>query len=678
MLRAPAAVQVRRRQTPHRGGLALLLAVALLVLALIAAPAKAQESSGSSTASNGGSGGGSVAPTPNSVRINADGTMTVDGAPFKIHGVAYSPVPVGESVHVTPFGDYFTPDYVYLWSRDLPAIAAAGFNTLRVYGWSSEADHSLFLDACTQYNLRVILTHYVPELDKNAVLTPAIKQSAIDEFVKSIVAVGDHPALLVWSFGNELNGQWMGYKDAADRAAGCNWGSQYCENQQVAPGEPCFVAQTCMYTELFGFFNDTLAAAHSYTTRPLTSTFADVDRMITDSPSMDRIARFDSLLPSFDFYAFQLYRGRSFNDYFTQYAAVTNKPLLVAEYGVDAFNDPCGWSENYDAWQPCFNYPDMPDALGGVDESPNFKPCTNPRSTDDPCLVPGVRTQTAWDQGLTNEIMSAPKTMGGVVLGWNDEYWKSIGVQDQCNEPCDWSNRADCANPASAAYTALLASGNCAQKAHVTCQNYDTMTHDLCGYWLHSAPDQYVNEAWFGLNAVTNCPGFTDIYGGHRLSALTPRPVVAALTTLQGGAAGADATPKTCEQLVPCWSCANQHTQAEISSGACDGVCNFVFGGRTPNAPSSSSTGAVTSSSSSSSSSSTGALASSSSSSGSSMSSSSSSSTGSDSNNDGSGGVEPCELDPSQEFCGAAPSLHTGSWLLATLGAAALVITRLQ
>ena len=30
---------------------------------------------------------------------------------------AYSPVPVGESVHFPPHGDYFTPEYVYIWSR---------------------------------------------------------------------------------------------------------------------------------------------------------------------------------------------------------------------------------------------------------------------------------------------------------------------------------------------------------------------------------------------------------------------------------------------------------------------------------------------------------------------------------------------------------------------------------
>jgi hypothetical protein len=41
---------------------------------------------------------------------------------------AYSPVPVGESIHFAPFGDYFTADYVYLWSRDLPALRAMGIS----------------------------------------------------------------------------------------------------------------------------------------------------------------------------------------------------------------------------------------------------------------------------------------------------------------------------------------------------------------------------------------------------------------------------------------------------------------------------------------------------------------------------------------------------------------------
>jgi hypothetical protein len=45
-----------------------------------------------------------------------------------VKGIAYSPVPAGESVDNYPHGDYFTEDYAYLWSRDLPQLKANGIS----------------------------------------------------------------------------------------------------------------------------------------------------------------------------------------------------------------------------------------------------------------------------------------------------------------------------------------------------------------------------------------------------------------------------------------------------------------------------------------------------------------------------------------------------------------------
>ena len=42
----------------------------------------------------------------------------------------------------------------------------------------------------------------------------------------------------------------------------------------------------------------------------------------------------------------QLYRGKTFGDYFQSYSTSSAKPLLVSEYGVDAYNDACGWDQN--------------------------------------------------------------------------------------------------------------------------------------------------------------------------------------------------------------------------------------------------------------------------------------------------------------------------------------------
>ena len=76
-------------------------------------------------------------PTPNAVKYDGSQLM-VDGAPFFMQGVCYSPVPTGETVEKWPFGDYFTADYAYMWKRDLPLIKATGANVIRTYGWLPE------------------------------------------------------------------------------------------------------------------------------------------------------------------------------------------------------------------------------------------------------------------------------------------------------------------------------------------------------------------------------------------------------------------------------------------------------------------------------------------------------------------------------------------------------------
>jgi hypothetical protein len=64
------------------------LAVASSSVTSVSAAQIDSGSVGSSTGSNQGQSVPTVTqPTPNSVRINADGTMTVDGAPFKVQGV---------------------------------------------------------------------------------------------------------------------------------------------------------------------------------------------------------------------------------------------------------------------------------------------------------------------------------------------------------------------------------------------------------------------------------------------------------------------------------------------------------------------------------------------------------------------------------------------------------------
>ena len=63
------------------------------------------------------------------------------------------------------------------------------------------------------------------------------------------------------------------------------------------------------------------------------SAFADVDALY------DKIHRAGHLAPSVDAWTAQVYRGNSFGTFFLDMSNATDKPVLLTEYGVDAYHD---------------------------------------------------------------------------------------------------------------------------------------------------------------------------------------------------------------------------------------------------------------------------------------------------------------------------------------------------
>ncbi len=116
-----------------------------------------------------------------------------------------------------------TADYAYMWARDFPRLRSMGVNTLRVYSWGQTADHTAFLDTCAQYGLKVFVTHALGYAKDNPVDTVAKQQALIANFADEVKRYGDHPAILMWSFGNELNGYWLGFLDQVSALLRVSW-----------------------------------------------------------------------------------------------------------------------------------------------------------------------------------------------------------------------------------------------------------------------------------------------------------------------------------------------------------------------------------------------------------------------------------------------------------------------
>lgn len=357
---------------------------------------------------------GSVfAPTPYAVKFVGK-QLYVDRKPFYVKGLCYSPVPIGETIEYPPFGDYFISDYAYIWKRDLALIKSMGVNTIRIYGWDTvhNVTHFEFLDEVHRYGLKVVLTFYVGRNNDNPpvyINTPALLQVPLTNFTREVALYGDHPAILMWSFGNELNGPWNGFLKQLSTLYSCSY-SDYgrCWNTETLDAS-CLKNVECLYKGFFGWLNMAAVQAKAVSTRPITSGLADLDRIVDKNARqvVSKIQLYGHYAPDISSWALQLYKGKSFGSYLNYYANAVEenfKPLIVTEYGVDAYNDPCGWPENRKQ-TICRNM--VGDEIGGPDvpASGVYIGCNNTPSGEVlACSRPGTEIQTKWDIGMTKEL----------------------------------------------------------------------------------------------------------------------------------------------------------------------------------------------------------------------------------------------------------------------------------
>ncbi len=158
----------------------------------------------------------------------------------------------------------------------------------------------------------------------------------------------NHPAILMWSIGNELNADWM-------------YGSQLAD--------------------LFSLIKEMAEEAHmeeGVNYHPVTTPLAD-------SSLINSIAAYDTSVPSLDVWGANVYRGNTFGTLFNDYYPVSTKPLVVLEYGIDAY-----------------------DAVN-ADEYENI----------------GTAYQADYAGALWGEILNnSDICIGGTIMAYSDEWWK--------------------------------------------------------------------------------------------------------------------------------------------------------------------------------------------------------------------------------------------------------------
>jgi hypothetical protein len=239
---------------------------------------------------------------PLSVTINAGKQLLINSIPFTVKGINYSPVPIGDDPETTPpYGDYFTSGYANIYTRDLPLLRSMGANTVRLWTWDDTADHHDFLD--NAYNSGTNPIYVIAGFQINQGLDislPTVRDRIKADFREMVAINKNHPAILMWAIGNELNSSYM-----------------YGSNMN----------------NLFSLVNEMAQEAHLEDgNHPVTIPLADENLTNT-------ISAYNSSVPNLDIWGANIYRGNSFGTLFSSYSTASSKPLLITEYGIDAYNN---------------------------------------------------------------------------------------------------------------------------------------------------------------------------------------------------------------------------------------------------------------------------------------------------------------------------------------------------
>ncbi len=335
--------------------------------------------------------------------------LLVNCSPFLVKGVNYSPVPIADN----------NQEWAYIYNvavTDFAQMNVMGVNTIRVYfsyaalfdtdgtvNAAMKGNYDRLLAAAAAQGIYVIPNFWVPY---NVDYTNSTNLSQIETQFAAVINLfkntSAYPNILMWALGDENN-----------------------NSANLSPMSD---------TQMFQFYQNVIAyeKANADTSHPYTAVLVNNNDINNTSLT--------GLVTSLDIWSLNVYLSTSgvWNSNVVSAYTLT-KPLLITEFGNDAYNNNSGTED--DADQASFFADVWPNSIGNN----------------------------------LSALNSSDKLLGACVFEWNDEWWK-------------------CGTPS---------------------------THGSCGEALSVLPDNYGNEAWFGLGTALG------------INVSGPRTYRTAFTTLQ-------------------------------------------------------------------------------------------------------------------------------------------------
>ena len=317
------------------------------------------------------------------VRIDkVTNTLYVDGEPFVIKSVGYQPYPIGTWPGSMP------PDAIdpRVYDRDLPLIAAMGCNTIRTWG----APPLTLLNKAEEYGLKVLAGFWIDPNSDYA--DPVVRGNIKSDFSDFINVRKSSSAVLMWGIGNENNYN-AGFS-AGSYYSLANELAQIAYQEEGATYHPVLIINGGLY-------------------------WIGVDEAGAGDLQLSYIDAWGSNLYAREYAQYGWLGGT--RDIFDVYKEKTSKPLVVTEYGVDAFHT---------------TQIDWDDVLGRFIASAGYQ---------------DEAVQADWAEANVLEIMASNVCLGSSLMEYSDEWWKdgegSLFDQDlggaawwDGNQPDNFSN----------------------------------------------------------------------------------------------------------------------------------------------------------------------------------------------------------------------------------------------
>jgi hypothetical protein len=360
-----------------------------------------------------------AAATPNvhAAVVKANGfRITLDGEPFVIKGMNYSPVPIGVAPgDGLPYGDYFTPDFANVWKPDIDKMRQAGVNVIKLYAGDPDRNAGApgsggnwkdFLDYC--YNdgtkpIYVVMFSYT----QGGVIEAG--GSGLDDYIRHydrmIKSTIRHKAVFGYMVGNEIFGGvtenpqfWTNFGKLIDAANGAG----------LSRGQQPFLMTAT---------NDNFTPANFW-------------------PAIKR-GEESRKLGHLDAWSINVYRGPEFggsgNSVFAQYLELLNsfatpirKPLIFGEWGTPHTTRPAPGRYGTECILP----------LKDLDEVPVSEMGPGQPYYDAKPVATFLNMQ--WNT-IKTDLMAGDKQVcvGGFIFDWCDEYWKARDKSVQKGGPND-------------------------------------------------------------------------------------------------------------------------------------------------------------------------------------------------------------------------------------------------